>query len=95
VIQLSAQLVVSFDRKTWKRSRIRPGWLIRRMPGYSIAETEYGISYLWVISRKPDRTSADNSVFPLAGYFNWKSLEASGLLRKERKHEKRDKAATG
>lgn len=95
VIQLSAQLVVSYDRKTWKRSRIRTGWLIRRMSGYSIAETEYGISYLWVLSRKPDRTSADNSVYPLAGYFNWKSLESSGLLRKERRNEKRDKAATG
>jgi hypothetical protein len=65
------------------------------MAGYSIAETEYGVSYLWVISRKPDRTTADNSVHALAGYFNWKALEASGLLCKERKNDKRDKAATG
>lgn len=87
--------MVSYDRKIWKRSRVRQGWLIRRMAGYSIAETEYGISYLWVLGRKPDRTSADNSVYPLAGYFNWKALEASGLLRKERRNDRRDKAATG
>jgi hypothetical protein len=65
------------------------------MPGYSIAETEYGVSYLWVLSRKPDRTTADNSVHPLAGYFNWKALESSGLLCKERKSDKRDKTAVG
>ena len=76
--------VEPFNRSKWKRSRVRKGWLIRRYPGYNIAETEYGISYLWVLSRKPDRTSADNSAFPLAGYFNWKSLEQSGLLAKEK-----------
>ena len=92
VFQLSAQRGMVFDKSRYKRSRKRPGFLIRRMPGYSIAETEYGVSYLWVISRKPDRTTADNSVHPLAGYFNWKALEASGLLCKERKYDKRDKS---
>jgi hypothetical protein len=95
VFQLSAQRGVFFDKAVWKRSRKKPGYLIRRMAGYSIAETEYGVSYLWVLSRKPDRTTADNSVHPLAGYFNWKALESSGLLCKERKSDKRDKTAVG
>jgi len=94
VFQLSAQRGVIFDKGIWKRSRRKPGYLIRRMAGYSIAETEYGVSYLWVLSRKPDRTTADNSVHPLAGYFNWKALEASGLLCKERKDDKRGKTDT-
>lgn len=81
----SVESTASYEKSKFKRSRIRKGWLIKRVTGYSIAETEYGVSYLWVLSRKPDRTSADNSVYALAGYFNWKSLEASGLLRKERK----------
>jgi hypothetical protein len=93
VVQLSAQRGVVFEKSQWKRSRKKTGYLIRRLRGYSIAETEYGVSYLWVISRKPDRTTADNSVHPLAGYFNWKALEASGLLAKERKSDKRDKSA--
>lgn len=93
VVQLSAQRGVAYDRANWKRSRKKPGYLIRRMAGYSIAETEYGVSYLWVLSRKPDLTTADNSVYPLAGYFNWKSLKASGLLAKERKDDKRNKTA--
>jgi hypothetical protein len=94
VVQLSAQRGMVFEKSRYKRSRKRPGFLIRRMPGYSIAETEYGVSYLWVVSRKPDRTTADNSVHPLAGYFNWKALEASGLLCKERKNDKREKSGT-
>lgn len=93
VVQLNTQRGVVFDKSKWKRSRKKPGYLIRRMTGYSIAETEYGVSYLWVLSRKPDRTTADNSVHPLAGYFNWKALESSGALWKERKYDKRDKTA--
>jgi hypothetical protein len=76
VVQLSAQRAVVYEKSTWKRSQKKPGYLIRRMEGYSIAETEYGVSYLWVLSRMPDLTTADNSVQPLAGYFNWKSLES-------------------
>lgn len=95
VVQLSAQRGIVFDRANWKRSRNKVGYLIRRIEGYSIAETEYGVSYLWVLSRKPDLTTADNSVYPFAGYFNWKSLEASGLLCKERRNANRDKAAIG
>ena len=86
--QSSSRLIentATYRKSDFKKSRIKKGWLIRRLAGYSIAETEYGVSYLWVLSRKPDRTSADNSVWPLAGYFNWKSLEQSGLLRKEKK----------
>lgn len=76
---------IAFNKSTHKRSRIKKGWLIKRLTGYSIAETEYGVSYLWVLSRKPDRTSADNSVYGLAGYFNWESLNNQDLLRKEKK----------
>lgn len=86
--QPSAQLIGAtaiYNKSLWKRSRVKKGWLIKRLTGYSIAETEYGVSYLWVLSRKPDKTCADNSVWSLAGYFNWKSLEASGLLRREKK----------
>jgi hypothetical protein len=90
VVQLSAQRGVIFDKGIWKRSGKKEGYLIRRLPGYSIAETEYGVSYLWVLSRKPDRTTADNSVHPLAGYFNWKALSDSGLLAKERKSDRRE-----
>lgn len=95
VVQLNTQRGVVFDKGIWKRSRKKEGYLIRRLPGYGIAETEYGISYLWVLSRKPDRTTADNSVHPGAGYFNWQSLESSGLLVKERKSDRRDKTAVG
>ena len=94
VVQLSAQRGVAYERSKWKRSRKRPGYLIRRMKGYSIAETEYGVSYLWVLSRKPDLTTADNSAHALAGYFNWKALEMSGLLVKERKSDRKDKTAS-
>lgn len=76
---------ISYEKTKWKRSRIKKGQLIKRLTGYSIAETEYGVSYLWVLSRKPDRTSADNSVHGMAGYYNWKALAESGLLRKEKK----------
>lgn len=93
VVQLSAQRGIVYERSKWKRSRKRSGYLIRRMRGYSIAETEYGVSYLWVLSRKPDKTTADNSVHSLAGYFNWTALEMAGLLCKERKSDKQNKAA--
>ena len=95
VVQLNTQRGLIFDKSQWKQSRKKPGYLIRRIEGYSIAETEYGVSYLWVLSRKPDRTTADNSVAPAAGYFNWKSLEDTGLFVKERKSDRRDKTATG
>lgn len=85
VAKLSAQPAIAYKSSEWKRSRVRKGQMIKRLAGYSIAEAEYGVSYLWVLSRKPDRTTADNSVYGLAGYFNWKALEESGLLRKERK----------
>jgi hypothetical protein len=95
VVQLNTQRGLVFDKSQWKRSRKKEGYLIRRLSGYNIAETEYGISYLWVVSRKPDRTTADNSVHPAAGYFNWESLENTGLLVKERKSDRRDKTAVG
>lgn len=89
--RLSCQPNATYNRSTWKRSRVKPGYLIKRLKSYSPVETEYGVSYLFVLSRKPDKTSADNSVYGLAGYFNWKSLEESGLLVKERKYDRRNK----
>lgn len=87
--RLTSQSKTEYDRSQWKKSRIKPGNLIRRREGYNLVETEYGVSYLFVVSRKPDRTSADYSVHPFAGFFNWKSLEESGLLVKEKKDGKR------
>lgn len=87
--KLSTQSEIVYDSKKWKRSAKRAGWLIKRLPGYQISEDEYGVSYLFVLSRKPDRTSADWLTYPLAGFFNWAALEASGRLKKERKRERR------
>jgi hypothetical protein len=54
--RLSSQSAVTgavYDKSLWKRSRIKPGYLIKRIAGYNIAETEYGVSYLtsWPGSR--------------------------------------------
>lgn len=73
-----------YSAKKWKRSRVQRGFLIRRLSGYSISETEYGVSYLYVLSRKPDKTSADRTLYPLAGFFTWTALEMAGLVIKER-----------
>jgi hypothetical protein len=77
---------VPFDNKGWKRSRTHEGYLIKRIAGYDISEGIYGVSYLFVLSRKPEaRTKVDRLKYPFSGFFNWKSLEAAGLLTKERK----------
>lgn len=94
MVRLSAQPFAQYDRAKWKRSRVKNGFLIRRVPGYSIAETEYGVSYLWVLARKPDRTSADKSKFGFAGYFNWQALTGTGLLCKEMKRDGKRKLAS-
>ena len=72
--------VEPFDKKKWKRSRLRPGWLIKRLTGYQPVEDEYGCQYLGVVSRKPDRMSADRSIFPFAGFLTWESMMESDLL---------------
>ncbi len=72
--------VEPFDKKKWKRSRLRPGWLIKRLTGYQPVEDEYGCQYLGVVSRKPDRMSADRSTFPFAGFLTWESMMESDLL---------------
>lgn len=84
--RLNLQSSVAYDRKFWKKSRIKKGYLIKRIPGYNIVEDEYSVSYLFVLSRKPDRTSADWAQYPYAGSFRWVTLESAGLLVKERKN---------
>lgn len=79
-----------FDRKIWKRSRERPGFLIRRIKGYDISEDKYGVSYLFVTGRQPKkRTSADFASHEHAGFFNWQALEKIGRLVKEIKNERK------
>lgn len=87
--KLSTQSEIVFDNKKWKRSAKKAGYLIKRLAGYSISEDEYGVSYLFVLSRKPDRTSADSLTYPLAGFFNWAALETAGRLKREKKRERR------
>lgn len=91
--KLTSQSRVNLEGSKWKKSRIKPGYLIQRREGYNIVENEYGVQYLFVVSRKPDRTSADYSVHPFAGFFNWKSLEEAGLLMKEKKDGKRQQTS--
>ncbi len=93
--KLSSQRGVLYDNKIWKRSRVKKGWLIRRIEGYSISETEYGVHYLFVISRKPDRTSGDMTQHPLAGFFNWQALQDAGRLVKEKRNEKQRGSQSG
>lgn len=87
-IELSAKLTTQretdYEAKKWKRSRVKPGWLIKRIRGYNIVESEYGVQYLYVVSRKPDRTSADYSLYPFAMFCTWLALTDSGLLVKEK-----------
>lgn len=87
--RLSTQSSAIYDKKKWKRSREKPGFLIKRIRGYNPVEDKYGVSYLYVLSRKPDRTSGDYSVYPFAGFFNWEALGNAGLFVKERKNAKR------
>jgi hypothetical protein len=83
--KLSTQSSAVYDKKIWKRSREKPGYLIKRFRGYNPVEDKYGVQYLYVLSRKPDRTSGDYSVYPFAGFFNWAALANTGLFVKERK----------
>lgn len=80
-----------FDLKNWKRSAKNPGHLIRRIKGYDISEDEYGVSYLFVVSRRggKKRTSANSEKYEHAGFFNWSALITAGLLAKENSHGER------
>lgn len=67
----------------WKKSRVKPGFLIRRIKGYDIVESEYGVSYLFVVTRKPSKvTSGDCSLYEHAGFNTWKTMEMTGRLKK-------------
>jgi len=69
--------------REWKRSRERVNALIKRIPGYSIVEDRYGVSYLYVLSWSPSRTKVDKNRYPCSGYLNWKALETAGLIAEE------------
>lgn len=76
--------------KGWKRSAKRSGWLIERIPGYDIVEDEYGVSYVFVLTRTPKKkTSSDYTKHEHAGFFTWTALELAGRLRKETGHARR------
>jgi hypothetical protein len=78
-----------FEAKRWKRSRIKKGYLIARIPGYDPVESEYGVHYLKVLSRNPKKTSGDYSLYEHAGFFTWGALQAGGRLVRERKRYER------
>jgi len=72
----------SADEK-WKKSRVKVGDLIKRIKGYDIVESEYGVSYLFVISRKPEKkTSADFTIYEHAGFSTWRTLENNGRVKR-------------
>ena len=75
--------------KKWKRSRVKKGHLIARIPGYDPVESEYGVHYLKVLSRNPKKTSGDYSLYEHAGFFTWCALQTGGRLVKERKRYER------
>ncbi len=75
---------VSRTDPDWKPSRIRQGERIKRLTGYDIKETEYGVQYLGVVSRKPDKMSADRKLYPQAWFYNWAALADADLLAKEK-----------
>lgn len=67
-----------FDKKLWKLSRERPGFLIRRIDGYDITEDKYGISYLFRLKGGATTTTQGEH----SGYYNWLALEAAGRFKK-------------
>lgn len=86
----NGEVSTHFDRKKWKRSRVKKGYLIRRIKGYDISEDEYGVSYLFVVARKPSKkTSADYGVYEHAGFANWKGLIKHGDVVLETKHDRK------
>jgi hypothetical protein len=82
-----------FDAERWKRSRVKKGYLIARIPGYDVVEGEYGVHYLKVIKRDPKtgkkKTSGDCSLYEHAGFSTWRTLQASARLVRERKRYER------
>jgi hypothetical protein len=77
-----------YDKKKWKRARCQPGYLIMRIPGYDIVEqAEYGVSYVWVYSRKPLHTSSDCEIHEHAGFLTWRAMRRIGRLVKEKVNE--------
>jgi hypothetical protein len=81
----------TFDKKLWKRSRQRPGYLIRRIRGYDMVENgSYGVSYVKVLNRKAgpgnQKTSSDSRLYEHAGFFTWSALERMGRVVKEKQY---------
>lgn len=83
VLRPTGPKATAVEGPDWKRSRYQPGFLIKRIPGHKIVEDGYGVSYLYVLSWRPDRTKVDKRLYPLSGYYNWKALTASEWLTEE------------
>ena len=83
----SQQASAEYDKKRWKLSRVKTaeGVLIKRIKGYDLVENEYGVAFLKRLGR--NQTSADTLTYPLAGFFNWQALAASGRLSKVSKQD--------
>lgn len=83
-----------YVKKLWKRSRERPGYLIKRIKDYYLVESPYGASYGVVVGRDPEtgkpQLSFNSKLYEHAGHVKWSALEASGRLVKEIIHGRPD-----
>ncbi len=89
--QFSHLTELEYNSKKWKRSRVKPGYLVKRIPGYIIVESEYGVQYLKVLQWNPTRTSADLDLYPVAQFCNWEALTDAGRLVKEKTSERKQR----
>jgi hypothetical protein len=83
-----------FVKKLWKRSKYRPGCLIKRIKGYYLVESPYGASYGKPVGRDPitdkPKLSFDSRKYEHAGHVKWSALIASGRLVKENTYGRAD-----
>jgi hypothetical protein len=89
--QFSHLTELEYNSKKWKRSRVKPGYLVKRISGYIIVESEYGVQYLKVLQWNPTRTSADLDLYPVAQFCNWEALTDAGRLVKEKTSERKQR----
>jgi hypothetical protein len=83
-----------FVKKLWKRSKNRPGYLIKRIKGYYVVESPYGVSYGKPVGPDPitgkPKLSFDSKLYEHAGHVKWSALIASGRFVKESAHGRTD-----